>query len=102
MATRAETFRSEQARQRAHEAASQKQDNHGITQGLAADEADNPDPETLNAEGGGLRGSGHEGERGTGGREGRRAEQKSKDAIPLTVTQMHKTFAPSARHLKRT
>ncbi|HEY0713657.1 MAG TPA: hypothetical protein VGF45_13340 [Polyangia bacterium] len=98
MATRAETFRSEQARQRAHEAAAQRQENHGITDGIASEDEEG----AMRDGNGGLLGSGHEGERGTGGRAGRRNEQRSKEAIPLTVTQMHRTFSPSARHLKRT
>jgi hypothetical protein len=100
MATRAETFRSEQARQRAHEAAAHRQENgngHGLTDG----EAQLDDDGNVLTEG--LLGSGHEGERGTGGREGRRStESRIKDSPPKTTTQMFRTFAPSARHLKRT
>jgi hypothetical protein len=73
MATRAETFRSEQARQRAHDAAAPRDD-------------ESPGEEDA----------------GTGAPGARRPEQRAKEAIPQTVTQMHKTFAPSARHLKRT
>jgi hypothetical protein len=96
MATRAETFRSEQARQRAHEAASSRQDNHGPTEKEAVErEQQQPLPDGVMIGSGGV-------PRGAGGRAGRRSEQRTKDAIPRTATQMHVSFSPSARHQKRT